>query len=519
VKSRYQKTRLAVQVIFFALVLYISIGHYLAEKHIAELPGTASLHAVCPFGGVVTIYNLLSDGSYIQKIHPSNLFVMGGLFASLIVAGAFFCGWICPLGSVQEWVGKLGKRVLRSHYNKVPVLLDKILKFGKYLMLLFVIIQTARTATLLFSNFDPYYNLFNIWTDEIAVTGYVAVILTLGASFFVERPFCRYACPLGAITGLFNSFSLIKIRRRPSTCIDCGLCDLACPVGINVSKETVVRSPACNRCLKCVAVCPVDDKGTLTTRTFFSRSDTGKKGIPARIYILVAALAFLLPITISVFVGAFETEKARVYIVPEDIKGSTSFAEIIDNYPVSREQLFNSLGIPESTSLEFKIKDLTGILGFAGEEEIISREHIALLIENYNDPITSMAEHSKADFAEILSLVESSGLNESDSVSEVMKEGPSGLFTHLFSGRWPNESSAVDTLAIEVPLEDHGKSTPFDIKGSTSLSEISSVVEDFDAFLEHFGIPKDEPKMSQLKDLKTKYGIEISDIKEYLSAE
>jgi len=100
-----------------------------------------------------------------------------------------------------------------------------------------------------------------------------------------------------------------------------------------------------------------------------------------------------------------------------------------------------------------------------------------------------------------------------------MKEGPSGLFTHLFSGRWPNESSAVDTLAIEVPLEDHGKSTPFDIKGSTSLSEISSVVEDFDAFLEHFGIPKDEPKMSQLKDLKTKYGIEISDIKEYLSAE
>jgi hypothetical protein len=50
---------------------------------------------------------------------------------------------------VQEWVGKLGKRLLRSHYNKVPVLLDRILKFGKNLMLLFAIIQTARTATLL----------------------------------------------------------------------------------------------------------------------------------------------------------------------------------------------------------------------------------------------------------------------------------------------------------------------------------------------------------------------------------
>jgi len=68
-------------------------------------------------------------------------------------------------------------------------------------MLLFVIIQTARTAT----------PLFNIWTDEIAVTGYIAVILSLGASFFVERPFCRYAWPLGEITGLFNSFSLMEI--------------------------------------------------------------------------------------------------------------------------------------------------------------------------------------------------------------------------------------------------------------------------------------------------------------------
>ncbi|MBN2253660.1 MAG: 4Fe-4S binding protein [Kosmotogaceae bacterium] len=519
-KNRYQKTRLAVQVIFFALVLYISVGHYLAEKHIAELPGTASLHAVCPFGGVVTIYNLVTDGSYIQKIHPSNLFVMGGLFASLALAGAFFCGWICPLGSVQEWVGKLGKKVLRSHYNKIPVLLDKILKFGKYLMLLFVIIQTARTATLLFSNFDPYYNLFNIWTDEIAITGYIAVILTLGASFFVERPFCRYACPLGAITGLFNSFSLIKIRRRPSTCIDCGLCDLACPVGIDVSKETIVRSPACNRCLKCVAACPTNENGTLVTRAFLSRkSDTRRKEIPARIFILVAALAFVLPITVSVFAGAFETEKARVYVVPEDIKGSSSFAEIIDNYSLSREQLFNSLGIPESTSIELKIKDLTGILGFAGEEEVISREHIALMVEKYNDPITSLADHSKADFAEILSLVESVGLNESDSVDEIMKKGPRGLFTYLFSGRWPSESSASGTVLTEAPLEDHGKSTPIDIKGSTSLSEISSVVEDFSAFLEHFGIPEDEPKTSQLKDLKTKYSIEISEIKEYLSDE
>ncbi|WP_367357343.1 4Fe-4S binding protein [Mesotoga sp.] len=93
---------------------------------------TASLHAVCPFGGVVTLYNLVSDGTYVQKIHPSNLFALGGLLISLVIAGAFFCGWICPLRSVQEWIGKAGRKLLRSHYNKVPAGLNKILSLGKY---------------------------------------------------------------------------------------------------------------------------------------------------------------------------------------------------------------------------------------------------------------------------------------------------------------------------------------------------------------------------------------------------
>ncbi|WP_367357439.1 hypothetical protein [Mesotoga sp.] len=108
----------------------------------------------------------------------------------------------------------------------------------------------------------------------------------------------------------------------------------------------------------------MDDKGTLATRAFFSRkSDTRRKEIPVRIIILVAALAFLVPITVSVFAGAFETEKGRVYVVPKDIKGSTSFSESIDDYSVSRDQLFNCLEIPESASVELKIKDLTGIPG------------------------------------------------------------------------------------------------------------------------------------------------------------
>ena len=102
----------------------------------------------------------------------------------------------------------------------------------------------------------------------------------------------------------------------------------------------------------------MNDNGTLATRAFFSRkSDTPRKEIPARIYILVAALAFLLPIMISVFVGAFETEKTRVYIVPEDIKGSTSLSEI-SSVVEDFDAFLEHFSIPEDEPKSSQLKDL-----------------------------------------------------------------------------------------------------------------------------------------------------------------
>lgn len=90
----------------------------------------------------------------------------------------------------------------------------------RYVVLIWVIVQTARTSKLVFQNYDPYYNLFNIWTDEIAVSGYIVVAITLMLSLIIERPFCRYACPLGAFNGFFNRFSYITIKRNKETCYE-----------------------------------------------------------------------------------------------------------------------------------------------------------------------------------------------------------------------------------------------------------------------------------------------------------
>lgn len=91
--------------------------------------------------------------------------------------------------------------------------------------------------------------------------------MVLLLSLVVERPFCKYACPYGALQGVFNLFRIFRIKRNPDTCIDCSRCDRACPMNIRVSSSGVVRDHQCISCMKCTseAACPVANTVELTT--------------------------------------------------------------------------------------------------------------------------------------------------------------------------------------------------------------------------------------------------------------
>ena len=110
-KKKKSSVRLAVQIFIFVLIGLIAINKTAAETG-AGIPfvSDASLHALCPFGGVVTLYNLSTLGIFIQKIHMSSVILMGIIFFMAVLFGPVFCGWICPLGSLQEWTGKIGKK-------------------------------------------------------------------------------------------------------------------------------------------------------------------------------------------------------------------------------------------------------------------------------------------------------------------------------------------------------------------------------------------------------------------------
>ena len=134
-------------------------------------------------------------------------------------------------------------------------MLDRYLRYFKYLVLAWAVGGSAYFGVMVFRDYDPWSALLSL-AEASFTFGTVVLIVTLVASFFVERPWCRYACPLGAATGLVSKLSPVYLKREESACKICKVCTNACPMGIDVHTATTIKSADCNSCLECVGACP-----------------------------------------------------------------------------------------------------------------------------------------------------------------------------------------------------------------------------------------------------------------------
>jgi len=107
------------------------------------------------------------------------------------------------------------------------------------------------------SPWDAFGQITDISTifSSLLIGLILLVLITIGAAF-IERFFCRYLCPLGAVFSIISKIGIVKINKPKAECGKCRACTMNCSMGLDLYKVNGVRGGECINCLKCTEVCP-----------------------------------------------------------------------------------------------------------------------------------------------------------------------------------------------------------------------------------------------------------------------
>ena len=273
------------------------IGLFPSEK-------TPDPEAYCPMGGLQALATYLANHSLPCSMTSLQVAMGIMLVAAVVLFSKLFCGYICPLGTVQDLLIRL-----RNHLKIKSIKIangsvgDKILRIVKYALLFLVFYMTVEASEFFCKNIDPYYAVATGFQGELTLwMSITSVCVMLVGSIMVDMFWCRYLCPLGAISNslkfwvwigvlfgvwyvsgilgfnlpwavllgafcivgylleIFNarpSLQILHVTKDEIPCNNCGLCVKKCPYHIELREfhNGKVNHVDCTLCGECVAAC------------------------------------------------------------------------------------------------------------------------------------------------------------------------------------------------------------------------------------------------------------------------
>ena len=326
--------------------------HYLHINGGAIYP---SVHAVCPLGGLENLWAWAGGQANLQKLFSGTMTLFFFTLIFALIFGRAFCGNICPFGALQELIGKISKKKL-----KVPGKADKILRYIKYAVLALITVMAWITATIWVSPYDPWAAFAHIWSPgglfgEMRV-GFIILIIVIAASVFINRFFCKYLCPAGAMYGVISKLSPTKIKR--DDCSSCGQCSRACPMDIDVSNVNKVKSSECIACGQCVLACP--SKNNDLRLTVFGMA------VKPVVFSLLVVVVFFGSLFIFSQTGLYQVTIPSVETVIKsgnhlqiiDLRGSMSIKLGAEYVGMELLDFYKLMEIPETVPKETRLKDV-----------------------------------------------------------------------------------------------------------------------------------------------------------------
>ena len=222
----------------------------------------------------------------------------------MVLFSKLFCAYICPLGTVQDLIVKARNAMkIKSVKVRNGSFTDKMLRIVKYALVFWIFYMTVNASELFCKNLDPYYAVATGFKGEITLwMSIVSISVVVIGSFVIDMFWCRYLCPLGAISnslkfwvwigvlfgvyyaanavganipwavllGAFcivgyvleiaNSkpkFQILHVTKDDNACNNCGLCAKKCPYHIDIKSYHAgkVNHVDCTLCGECVAAC------------------------------------------------------------------------------------------------------------------------------------------------------------------------------------------------------------------------------------------------------------------------
>ncbi len=344
--------------------------------------------AYCPFGGLQALGSYLLNNALSCTMTGSQIVMGITLMLAVILLSKLFCSYICPIGTISEWLGRIGRK--GNNQMDIKGIADKTLRLLKYALLFFVLFHTLQSNELFCKKFDPYYGITSGFdSDVVLLYSIIAIVLVVFGSIFIRLFWCKYLCPLGAISNIFKFtgffvvvmgiyllllkfgvqisyvwplaaacvggyiieitrlhgkvFPIVKINRNVESCINCNLCSKQCHQGIDVAHLQVVKDADCNLCGDCVSACP--EKDTLT----FNK----KKNLRYLPHIATVVLVVL-----GIFMG-------KTLHIPTIDQKWEDFSQYENVKTYSRSGLSSIKCYGSSSAFANKMRHVKGVLGVA----------------------------------------------------------------------------------------------------------------------------------------------------------
>ena len=174
-----------------------------------------------------------------------------GLIPVTYLFGKVFCGWVCYLGAIQEFLYIDKIKILQSERAQ------KIMKWIRYVALAAILIQLTFTHIILWNKIGPFKVAINLYSPNL--TGYILLAIVLVSSVFIYRPFCKMICPVGLLHGFVSRIPGASVLGINNSCTGCKTCNTSCQINAITRENRISKldNEECIRCGDCLDDCRI----------------------------------------------------------------------------------------------------------------------------------------------------------------------------------------------------------------------------------------------------------------------